>query len=136
MNALSDKVETSECDHGYDIATAKVGSSSLYSLPADAIDKISKAPSIQQLAISGVAGCAVGYMGAKVGKLIALTIGMGIIGIQIASEKGYIIINWSRVQQSAKELIEENIDKVDSVPKSKITVDKGSAGAPVFSKSS
>lgn len=49
----------------------------------------------------------------RVGKTAALALGGGIILLEIASEKGYIKINWDKVQ--------ENLDKVSETAEEKIS---------------
>lgn len=43
-----------------------------------------------------------GYVTLKVGKTAALALGGGIILLQIAQQKGYITIDWSKVRQKAE----------------------------------
>lgn len=54
-----------------------------------------------------------GFLSMKVGKTAALALGGGIILLQIANEKGYININWDKVNKK--------LDKVSDKVEEKIT---------------
>lgn len=54
-----------------------------------------------------------GYLAMRVGKTVALALGGGIILLEIANEKGYIKINWSKIT--------DKVDKVSEVVDEKVT---------------
>jgi len=60
---------------------------------------LSKGSNSQQLAIGGVSGWVTGYMAMKIGKTVATAVGGSLILLQIAAHKGYININWSKVNK-------------------------------------
>lgn len=54
-----------------------------------------------------------GYLAMKIGKTAACALGGGIILLEIANEKGYIRVNWDKVNRQ--------IDKVSDKVEEKIT---------------
>jgi FUN14 domain-containing protein 1 len=54
-----------------------------------------------------------GFLAMRVGKTAALALGGGIILLEIANEKGYIKINWDKVQK--------NLDKVTDTVEEKVS---------------
>jgi len=79
---------------------------------------ISRGNNPQQLAMGGVSGWLTGYMAMKIGKTVATAVGGSLILLQIASYKGYININWSKVNKdiegAQKKLLKHSSDP--SVP--------------------
>ncbi|XP_033761243.1 FUN14 domain-containing protein 1-like isoform X1 [Pecten maximus] len=75
---------------------------------------ISKQSAAKQVAIGGATGWVSGYLFVKVGKIAAATLGTTIILVQIAQYKGYIQINWKKVQKEmslAKNQMSKEISK-------------------------
>ncbi|XP_060065493.1 FUN14 domain-containing protein 1-like isoform X1 [Ylistrum balloti] len=75
---------------------------------------ISKQSAAKQVAIGGATGWISGYLFVKVGKIAAATLGTTIILVQIAQYKGYIQINWKKVQKEmnlAKNQMSKEISK-------------------------
>ncbi|XP_033761244.1 FUN14 domain-containing protein 1-like isoform X2 [Pecten maximus] len=68
---------------------------------------ISKQSAAKQVAIGGATGWVSGYLFVKVGKIAAATLGTTIILVQIARHKGYLQINWSKVEREANEVRRE-----------------------------
>ncbi|EDV21087.1 uncharacterized protein TRIADDRAFT_60503 [Trichoplax adhaerens] len=50
-----------------------------------------------QVAVGGVSGWCIGHVCKRVGILAATTLGGGLLALKIASDRGYIKINWGRV---------------------------------------
>merc|ERR1712127_113138 len=53
----------------------------------------------KQLAIGGVSGWVTGYVAMKIGKTVATAVGGSLILLQLAHHKGYISVNWSKVNK-------------------------------------
>lgn len=68
----------------------------------------------RQLAIGGLSGWVSGYVAMKVGKTVATAVGGSLILLQIATHKGYININWSKVNKdlegASKKLAQSSSD--------------------------
>ncbi|XP_044764993.1 FUN14 domain-containing protein 1B-like [Coccinella septempunctata] len=71
------------------------------------LDEISKTTPTKQMIIGVSSGWVSGFLAMKIGKTTAMALGGGIILLQVASEKGFIKINWDKVN--------ENIDKVEDI---------------------
>ncbi|XP_021379239.1 FUN14 domain-containing protein 1-like isoform X1 [Mizuhopecten yessoensis] len=75
---------------------------------------ISRQSAAKQVAIGGATGWISGYLFVKVGKIAAATLGTTIILVQIAQYKGYIKIDWKKVQKEmnlAKNQMSKEISK-------------------------
>uniref|UniRef100_T1J703 FUN14 domain-containing protein 1 n=1 Tax=Strigamia maritima TaxID=126957 RepID=T1J703_STRMM len=72
---------------------------------------LSKASAAKQAAVGGITGWLSGFVFTKVGKFAAVSIGGGLLLLQIANHQGYIRINWNKVndhvQQARKEIEKE-----------------------------
>jgi len=58
----------------------------------------------RQVFLGGVSGWLTGFLAMKVGKAAATAIGGGIILLQIANYKGYININWNRLNRDVEKI--------------------------------
>ncbi|CAH1153538.1 unnamed protein product [Phaedon cochleariae] len=74
---------------------------------------ISKTSASKQIVLGASSGWVTGFLAMRVGKTAALALGGGIILLQVANEKGYIKINWDKVNK--------NLDKVTDKVEEKIT---------------
>ncbi|KAJ8981478.1 hypothetical protein NQ317_007004 [Molorchus minor] len=74
---------------------------------------VSKTSATKQIILGASSGWVTGFLSMRVGKTAALALGGGIILLQIANEKGYIRINWDKVNK--------NLDKVADKVEEKIT---------------
>ncbi|XP_018571330.1 FUN14 domain-containing protein 1 isoform X2 [Anoplophora glabripennis] len=70
---------------------------------------VSKTSATKQLLLGTSSGWVTGFLAMRVGKTAALALGSGIILVQIANEKGYIKINWDKVNKN----IDNITDKVE-----------------------
>ncbi|XP_008193497.1 FUN14 domain-containing protein 1 [Tribolium castaneum] len=77
------------------------------------VGDISKYSATKQIALGTTSGWVTGFLAMRVGKTAALALGGGIILLEIANEKGYIKINWDKVQK--------NLDKVSDKVEEKMT---------------
>jgi len=57
-------------------------------------------PFVEQLGFGAVAGFAAGFALKKVGKLVAIAVGLLFVIVQVLAYYGYISINWGTVQSS------------------------------------
>lgn len=64
------------------------------------------APFLQQLTFGGVAGYAVGYALKKVGKLLAIVLGLLFVAVQVLAYYGLVTVNWGEVQGRFDPLLE------------------------------
>ncbi len=62
-------------------------------------------PFVEQLGFGAVAGFAAGYALKKVGKLIALAVGLLFVVLQVLAYYGFVAIDWARVQTSVDPLL-------------------------------
>lgn len=53
----------------------------------------------KEIGIGTVAGIATGYTLKQLSKMLALAIGTGFIGIQVARSKGWLTPNWDKMQE-------------------------------------
>ncbi|CAN5647596.1 FUN14 domain-containing protein [soil metagenome] len=71
----------------------------------DLPDLDSLMPYLGQLTFGALAGFAVGYTLKKVGKLMALLLGVLFICLQLLAYYGFVSIDWPRVQESMDPLL-------------------------------
>ncbi|XP_042230544.1 FUN14 domain-containing protein 1-like isoform X2 [Homarus americanus] len=87
--------------------TARSGMSWLQQFMQD----LTKQPVTKQVAVGGLSGWVVGYLSMKVGKVAATVVGGSLIIMQLAAHKGYIKVDWNRVnrdlEKNAKKLKQE-----------------------------
>ncbi|XP_011304056.1 FUN14 domain-containing protein 1 isoform X2 [Fopius arisanus] len=80
------------------------------------IDKIlgdvSKTSATKQIIIGTTSGWATGFLAMKVGKVVAFSVGGGIIMLQVAANQGYIKINWNKIQEKAEKLSDKVEEKI------------------------
>ncbi|MDP2900897.1 MAG: FUN14 domain-containing protein [Candidatus Bathyarchaeota archaeon] len=62
-------------------------------------------PLLTQLGVGGVAGLCTGYALKKIGKLVAVLVGIAFLGLELLAYKGIISINYSALQEWASGLI-------------------------------
>lgn len=62
-------------------------------------------PLLTQLGVGGVAGLCVGYALKKIGKLVAILLGLAFLGLELLAYKGIISIDYSALEVWAKEII-------------------------------
>jgi len=63
-------------------------------------------PWLQQIAFGGVAGFIAGYALKKVGKFVALALGLLFVAIQLLAWSGFVSVDWAAVQASVDPLLE------------------------------
>lgn len=63
-------------------------------------------PWVEQIAFGVVAGFVAGYALKKVGKFVALALGLIFIVIQLLAWSGFVNVNWLRVQESVDPLLQ------------------------------
>mmetsp|Transcript_15051 Transcript_15051/g.42487 ORF Transcript_15051/g.42487 Transcript_15051/m.42487 type:complete len:127 (+) Transcript_15051:137-517(+) len=77
-----------------------------------ALDKLK--PVLAKVSFGGIMGYCSGLALKKVGKAVAVVIGMGFFGVQTAAYMGYIEVNWSKVVADAVKPLDTTGDgKVD-----------------------
>lgn len=62
-------------------------------------------PFVEQLGFGAVAGFAAGYALKKVGKLLAIALGLLFVVLQVLAYYGFVAIDWARVQSSVDPLL-------------------------------
>ena len=62
-------------------------------------------PLLTQLGVGGVAGLCTGYALKKIGKLVAVLVGIAFLGLELLAYRGIISINYSALQEWASGLI-------------------------------
>lgn len=63
-------------------------------------------PWLQQIAFGAVAGFVAGYAVKKVGKFVALALGVLFVLIQVLAWSGFLSVNWGAIQASVDPLLE------------------------------
>ena len=64
------------------------------------------APYLQQLSFGAVAGFAAGYALKKVGKFLAVIVGLLFVAIQILAYYGFVTVDWLQVQERVNPFFE------------------------------
>ncbi|XP_022901211.1 FUN14 domain-containing protein 1-like [Onthophagus taurus] len=73
---------------------------------------ISKASATKQIFLGASSGWITGYLSMKFGKVVAISVGGGIILLQIANEKGYINVNWGKVNKKIDKIVDKVEEKI------------------------
>lgn len=64
------------------------------------------APHLQQLSFGAVAGFLAGYALKKVGKVMALVVGLLFVSVQVLAYYGFVTVHWQEVQDTFDPLLE------------------------------
>ncbi|KAJ8923730.1 hypothetical protein NQ315_010311 [Exocentrus adspersus] len=96
-----------------DIVTMDDAANEAKSIIDRILGDVSKSSATKQIILGASSGWVTGFLAMRVGKTAALALGGGIILLQIANEKGYININWDKVNK--------NLDKVADKVEERIT---------------
>ncbi|MEJ2668462.1 MAG: FUN14 domain-containing protein [Deinococcales bacterium] len=65
-------------------------------------------PFVEQLGFGAVAGFAAGFALKKVGKVVAIVVGLIFVVVQVLAYYGFVSINWAAVQHSVDPLLTPN----------------------------
>jgi uncharacterized membrane protein (Fun14 family) len=76
------------------------------------VDLASWWPLASQLGVGLVAGFAAGYALKKVGKLLAVAIGLLFVVVQVLAWQGFLTVNWGEVEARVDPLLE--VDSLES----------------------
>lgn len=71
----------------------------------DVPDLASLLPWIEQIGFGLVAGFVAGFALKKLGKLVALALGILFVSLQLLAWSGYVTIEWGRLQQDVEPLL-------------------------------
>ena len=78
-----------------------------------AIDKLK--PVLAKLSFGAIMGYCSAMAFKKVGKALAIIVGLGFIGMQTASSTGYLAVDWTKVWDDVKSKADTNADgKIDT----------------------
>ncbi|XP_013191261.2 FUN14 domain-containing protein 1 [Amyelois transitella] len=72
-----------------------------------AISDIGKTSATKQLILGTASGWITGFLTMKIGKVAAVGIGGGVILLHIASQKGYIDINWDKINKKVDKITDK-----------------------------
>ncbi|MGQ9510538.1 MAG: FUN14 domain-containing protein [Thermaceae bacterium] len=64
-------------------------------------------PYIGQLTFGGLAGFATGYALKKVGRFLAVGLGLLFIALQLLAQAGYVQVDWTRIQKDVDPLLKD-----------------------------
>ncbi|MBZ1407879.1 FUN14 domain-containing protein, partial [Escherichia coli] len=64
-------------------------------------------PYLGQVTFGGLAGYAVGYALKKVGRFLAIALGLLFIAVQLLAQAGYIQVDWTRIQKDVEPLLKQ-----------------------------
>lgn len=62
-------------------------------------------PYIGQLSFGGIAGFATGFAIKKIGRVLAITLGLIFIVVQVLASMGYISVDWTRIQKDVEPML-------------------------------
>lgn len=77
-----------------------------YALGVDVPPLTTIAPLVEQLTFGAVAGFAAGYALKKVGKVLAIALGLLFVALQVLAYYGFLTIDWVEVQGRVDPLLE------------------------------
>lgn len=77
-----------------------------------ALDDVKRGSTYKQLGVGATAGWVTGYLGMKVGKMAAMSLGGTLLVMQVANHKGYINVNWAKVNNDIREISDNLQDDV------------------------
>lgn len=63
-------------------------------------------PFISQLGVGGIAGFAVGYALKKVGKVLAVLLGLLFVALQLLASQGFLTVHWNEVEARVDPLLQ------------------------------
>jgi len=78
----------------------------LHFIAVTAPDLTAWLPFLEQIGFGVVAGFVAGFALKKVGKLMALVLGLFFIGLQLLAWGGWVTIEWGRVQSEVEPMLE------------------------------
>jgi len=64
-------------------------------------------PYLGQMTFGGLAGYAVGYALKKVGRALALLLGLLFIALQLLAQAGYVQVDWTRIQRDVEPFLQQ-----------------------------
>lgn len=64
-------------------------------------------PYLGQVTFGGLAGYAVGYALKKLGRLLAVVLGLLFVAVQLLAQAGYIQVDWTRIQRDVEPLLQQ-----------------------------
>ncbi len=64
-------------------------------------------PYLGQVTFGGLAGYAVGYALKKLGRLLAVALGLLFVVVQLLAQAGYIQVDWTRIQKDVEPLLQQ-----------------------------
>lgn len=77
-----------------------------FSLPGELGSAETLLPIAEQLGFGGLAGFAAGYAAKKLGKLVAIALGLLFIALQLLAFYGFVSIEWGQIQATVDPLLE------------------------------
>ena len=82
----------------------------------DAVEQVieKSKPILANIGMGGIVGFTSGIALKKIGKALAVVIGTGFIGLQLASVMGFVDVKWDHVAQSAKTKMDVNQDALEA----------------------
>ncbi|KIX84599.1 FUN14 domain-containing protein [Thermus filiformis] len=64
-------------------------------------------PYLGQLTFGGVAGFATGYALKKIGRVLAVGLGLLFVVLQLLAQAGYVQVDWTRIQKDVEPLLKD-----------------------------
>jgi uncharacterized membrane protein (Fun14 family) len=64
-------------------------------------------PYLGQLTFGGVAGFATGYALKKIGRVLAVGLGLLFVVLQLLAQAGYVQVDWTRIQKDVEPLLQD-----------------------------
>ncbi|MDM7324269.1 MAG: FUN14 domain-containing protein [Thermus sp.] len=64
-------------------------------------------PYLGQVTFGGLAGYAVGYALKKVGRFLAIILGLLFVAVQLLAQAGYIQVDWTRIQRDVEPFLQQ-----------------------------
>jgi uncharacterized membrane protein (Fun14 family) len=64
-------------------------------------------PYLGQLTFGGMAGFATGYALKKIGRVLAVGLGLLFVVLQLLAQAGYVQVDWTRIQKDVEPLLQD-----------------------------
>lgn len=64
-------------------------------------------PYLGQLTFGGLTGYAVGYALKKVGRALAIVLGLFFVALQLLAQAGYVQVDWTRIQRDVEPFLQQ-----------------------------
>lgn len=118
MGGVAQGKPKNSSEEGFEILDVRGSARSGMSWLQRFFQDLTREPVTKQVAVGGLSGWVVGYLSMKVGKVAATVVGGSMLVMQLAAHKGYIKVDWNRVnkdfERNARKLKQEVTSNVNA----------------------